>query len=84
MVWPRTHAEDLAGSFTRLEEGRHRDQSRDRWGHDVNVRGGKNSRRATGEDDVSLENLNTTDTGIRVKNEVTVSSEAWDHKDRVY
>ena len=86
MVWPtRNHGQDLVGGFTRLEEGRQpRDQSQDRWGHDVNVRGGKKNRAANGEEDVSMEDLNPTDTGIRVKNEVTVTSTAWDYKDKVF
>ena len=86
MVWPtRNHGEDLVGGFTRLEEGRPpRDQSQDRWGHDVNVRGGKKNRAANGEEDISMEELNPTDTRIRVKNEVTVTSTAWDYKDKVF
>ena len=86
MVWPaRNHGKDLVGVFTRLEEGRQpRDQSQDRWGHDVNVRGGKKNRAANGEEDVSMGELNPTDTGIRVKNEVTVTSTAWDYKDKVF
>ena len=31
-----------------------------------------------------MEELNPTDTGIRVKNEVTVTSIAWDYKDKVF
>ncbi|KAL2058653.1 hypothetical protein ABVK25_001381 [Lepraria finkii] len=86
MVWPtRNHGEDLVGGFTRLEEGRRpRDQCQDRWGHDVNVHGGKNNGAANEEEDVSMEELNPTDTGIRVKSEVTVTSIAWDYKDKVF
>ena len=61
-----------------------RDQNRDRWGHDVNVHGGRDKRVPTGDDEVSLEELTTRDTGIKVKQEVMVTSEAWDYKDRLY
>ena len=76
-VWPvRPKAEELVGGFTRLEDGQ------DRWGHNADVRGGKDPAR-NGEDDVSLEELHP-HRGIRVKNEVTVTSEEWDYKDRLY
>ncbi|KAL2036834.1 hypothetical protein N7G274_010377 [Stereocaulon virgatum] len=86
MMWPsRVHGEDLVGGFTRLEEGRlRRDQTQDRWGHDVNVRGGKSNRASNVEGNVSLEELNSHHTGIRVKNEVTVTSTAWNYKDKVF
>ena len=84
--WPsRVHGEGLVGGFTRLEEGRlPRDQTQARWGHDVNVRGGKSNRASNVEGNVSLEELNPHDTGIRVKNEVTVTSTAWEYKDKVF
>ena len=84
MVWPGRD-EELVGGFTRLEDGNMaRDQSRDRWGHDVNVHGGlKNGRsRGENEDEVSLQEMRNT--GIQVKHEITVTSEAWDYKDRLY
>jgi hypothetical protein len=86
ILWPsRVHGEDLVGAFTRLEEGRlPRDQNQDRWGHDVNVRGGKSNRTSNVEGNVTLEEPGPHDTGIRVKNEVTVTSTAWDYKDKVF
>lgn len=88
MAWPGRD-EELVGGFTRLEDGGNnkpnRDQSRDRWGHDVNVHGGWENGRARGgeEDEVSLQELRNP-TGIKVKHEITVTSEAWDYKDRLY
>lgn len=77
MIWPvRTHEEPVGG-FTRLEDGQ------ERWGHAANAHGGKNNGRS-GEDEISLEAINEPNRGIRVKNEVTVTSEAWDYKDRLY
>ena len=81
MVWPGRD-EELVGGFTRLEDGRHRDLSRDRWGHDVNVHGGRKNGRLRGDDEVCLQEVRST--GIKVKQEVTVTSEAWDYKDRLY
>ena len=81
MAWPGRD-EELVGGFTRLEDGMPREQSRDRWGHDVNVHGGWKDGRPRGEDEVSLQEMRNT--GIKVKSEVTVTSEAWDYKDRLY
>ncbi|KAK4697608.1 hypothetical protein P7C71_g486, partial [Lecanoromycetidae sp. Uapishka_2] len=80
MMWPvRTHGEEPVGGFTRLED------AQDRWGHKANIRGGKVKNR-TGEDDISLEEMGSPNNGkgIRVKNEITITSEAWDYKDRLY
>lgn len=54
---------------------------KDRWGSDVNVQGGKN-RGTTGKVEINLEEVSHRD--IRVKNEITMTSEAWDYKDRLY
>ena len=81
MAWPGRD-EELVGGFTRLGDGMHRDQSRDRWGHDVNVHGGRKSGRARGEDEVSLQEVRSN--GIKVKHEIMVTSETWDYKDRLY
>ena len=56
---------------------------KDRWGRDVNVEGGKRGD-ITGEDEISLDEINSSHRGIRVKKEITVISEAWDYKDRLY
>lgn len=85
MIWPVRGNQDEtnpAGGFTRLEDPIST-VDKDRWGRDVNVRGGKN-RGTTGADEISLEEVNDSHQGIRVKNEITIISEAWDYKDRLY
>lgn len=85
MIWPVRGNQDEtnpAGSFTRIEDPISTVDT-DRWGRDVNVQGGKN-RGTTGADEISLEEVNESHRGIRVKNEITVISEAWDYKDRLY
>ncbi len=78
MIWPvRTNVEEPAGGFTRLEDGQ------DRWGHNANIHGGKNKGQ-TGEDEINLGEMNVPNRGIKVKNVITVTSEAWDYKDRIY
>ena len=81
MVWPGRD-EERVGGFTILEDGMPRDRSRDRWGHDVNVHGGRRNERSRGEDEVSLQEVRST--GIKVKHEILVTSETWDYKDRLY
>ena len=54
-----------------------------RWRHNVNVHGGKDGG-MTGADGISLEEVNASHRGIRVKNEITIVSEAWYYKDRLY
>ena len=85
MIWPGRGTQDEttpAGGFTRLEEPIS-DSDKDRWGRDVNVQGGKN-RGTTGADEISLEEINHSHRGIRVKKEITITTEAWDYKDRLY
>lgn len=85
MIWPARGTQDEttpAGGFTRLEDPIS-NSDKDRWGRDVNVRGGKN-KGTTGADEISLEEINTSHRGIRVKNEITITTEAWDYKDRLY
>ena len=81
-IWPSRTAEDAepAGGFTRLEDtaiGRERDQ---RGKNETAVRGGKRHSTNTF-NEIGLEEMNS---GIRVKNEIIVTSHAWDYKDRVY
>lgn len=85
MIWPVRGNQDEAnpaGGFTRLEDAIST-VDKDRWGCDVNVQGGKN-RGTTGADEISLGEMNESQRGIRVKNEITIISEAWDYKDRLY
>lgn len=85
MIWPvRGNQEETnpAGGFTRLEDPSST-VDKDRWGRDVNVQGGKNGG-TTGGEEISLEEINGSNTGIRVRNEITIISEAWDYKDRLY
>lgn len=85
MIWPvRGNQEETnpAGGFTRLEDPCST-VDKDRWGRDVNVQGGKNGG-TTGGEEISLEEINGSNTGIRVRNEITIISEAWDYKDRLY
>ena len=49
----------------------------------MNVHGGKDGG-MTGADGISLEEVNASHRGIRVKNEITIVSEAWYYKDRLY
>ena len=85
MIWPARGNHDETspvGSFTRLEDPISV-VDKDRWGRDVNVEGGKKGG-MTGADEISLEEINSSHRGIRVKREITVISEAWDYKDRLY
>lgn len=85
MIWPVRGTQDEtspAGGFTRLEDP-NPNTDKDRWGRDVNVRGGKD-RGPTGADEISLEEMNNSHRGIRVKNEITITTEAWDYKDRLF
>ena len=55
----------------------------DRWGHEASIHGGK--RKGTiNSDEVYLEEMNAGQNGIRVKNEITITSHAWEYKDRLY
>lgn len=81
MIWPARGNQDETnppGGFTRLEDPVST-IDKDRWGRDVDVQGGK-KRGTTGADEMSLEEMN----GIRVRNDITIISEAWDYKDRLY
>lgn len=85
MIWPVRGTQDEitpAGDFTRLEDPIS-NSDKDRWGRDVNVQGGKN-RGTTGADEISLEEISDFRRGIRVKNEIIITSESWDYKDRLY
>ncbi|KAL9637073.1 MAG: hypothetical protein Q9164_002427 [Protoblastenia rupestris] len=80
-IWPgKGHKDDRdqADGFTRLD-----DSGGGRWGHNADVRAGK-PKKGEGMDDVSLEELNPASGEIRVKNEVVVTTEKWDYKDKLY
>lgn len=84
LVWPIRGKEETqpAGGFTRLEDtviG----ADRARWGHETEIHGGQ-QKGISGSDEIGLEEMNSGFEGIRVENEVTVTSHAWDYKDRIY
>ncbi|KAL9101552.1 MAG: hypothetical protein Q9163_003207 [Psora crenata] len=70
---------DAVRGFTKLEE-----YARDgKWGHNADIRGGKHQI-SEGGGNVSLEELTPPEEGIRVKNEVVITTEEWDYNDRVF
>ena len=80
-IWPgRANQDggDIVGEFTKLGDARG-----GKWGHHADVRAGKHQGLAA-MDNVSLEELNPPAGGIRVKNEVVVTTESWEYKDRVF
>lgn len=97
MVWrsPRIGVEDgREGYFERLEDpldgdgggggGSGSGGGRTQWGHETLVRGGKVGGRGV-EDEISLEEMNVPAGGIRVKDEVVVTSSDWlEYKDKVF
>lgn len=90
MVWrsPRIGVEDgREGYFERLEDpvdGDGGGGGRPQWGHETLVRGGKVGGRGV-EDEISLEEMNVPAGGIRVKDEVVVTSSDWlEYKDKVF
>ena len=83
---PRTGAKDgRDGYFERLETPTTTEAgTRSQWGHETTVRGGKVGGRGA-VDEVSLEEMNVPTGGIRVKEEVVVTSSDWlEYKDRVF
>ncbi len=94
MVWrsPRIGEDGRDGYFERLEDpseaaspggggGGDRPQY---FRHETNVRGGKVGGRGK-EDEISLEEMNVPAGGIRVKDEVVVTSSDWlEYKDKVF
>ena len=85
VIWPvrgNQGETNPAGGFTRLEDPVST-ANKDRWGRNVDVQGG-NNRGTTGGDRINLEDINESHRVIRVKNEITIVSEAWDYKDRLY
>ena len=69
-----------ADEFSRLDEPT---ETRGQWGHDATVHGGKTS--VVAGSDISLAEMNVPAGGIRVKDEVVVSSSDWiPYKHEVY
>lgn len=95
MVWrsPRIGEDAREGYFERLEDSSegggngNGNGNGDRprfFRHETNVRGGKVGGRG-GEDEISLEEMNVPVGGIRVKDEVRVTSSDWlEYKDKVF
>lgn len=73
---------NTAGGFARLQDPVST-VDKDRWGRNVNAQRGKNGEMTT-TDEIILEEMNASHRCIRVKNEITIVSEAWDYKDRLY
>ena len=78
MAW-RSRSDD--NTFNRLEDPT--ETTRPKWGHETHVRGGKaKNPRAS---DISLAEMNVPEGGIRVKDEVLVTSSDWlDYKHEVF
>ena len=86
IVWrsPRLgNGDEHEGQFEHLEDATEAG-NRLQWGHETNVSGGKVVGRGT-EDEVSLEEMNVPVGGIKIKDEVVVtSSDWWEYKDNVF
>lgn len=85
MVWrsPRIGDDGRDGYFERLDDSTEAG-NRPQWGHETNVRGGKVAGRGA-EDEISLEEMNVPAGGIRVKDEVRITSSDWlEYKDKVF
>ena len=81
-TWPAIGSKDgseTAGGFTRLEEPAGRG-----WGHNTNIHGGQREGRGSNGDNISLEELNVPHGGIKVKNEVVITTQAWEYKDKLF
>ncbi|KAL8677165.1 MAG: hypothetical protein Q9224_000751 [Gallowayella concinna] len=79
MVWRRRDSgQGKAGQFSRL------DDPTPRWGHDVTVKGGRDTEHGS-EENISLQEINVPQGQIKVKEEIVVTSTDWlEYKDRVY
>lgn len=78
MVWRSRNDDEREGPFTRLE-----DEGRGQWGREIEVRGGKVRRGRV--DEISLEEMDVPVGGIRVKDEVVITSSDWiEYKDKVF
>ena len=85
MVWrsPTIGEDGREGYFERLEDG-NEGRERSQWGYETLVRGGKVGGRGA-VDEVSLEEMNVPVGGIRVKDEVRVTTSDWlEYKDKVF
>ena len=72
LAW-RSRSDD--NTFDRLEDHPMETNTRSKWGHETHVKGGrgKNPRAS----DISLAEMNVPEGGIRVKDEVVVTSSDW-------
>lgn len=86
-VWrsPRIGEDAREGYFERLEDPLDVQGSpRPQWGHETRVRGGRVRGRGA-VDEISLEEMNTPAGGIRVKDEVVITTSDWlEYKDKVF
>ncbi|KAI4268121.1 MAG: hypothetical protein L6R38_007957 [Xanthoria sp. 2 TBL-2021] len=80
VVWRRKDT-DHGKHFSRLEDSV---AEQARWGHDVTVKGGRETDHGSSEN-ISLQEINVPPGQIKVKEEIVVTSTDWlDYKDRVY
>ena len=81
MAW-RSRSDD--NTFNRLDDPTetHRPQA-SKWGHETHVKGGKATNPRTS--DISLAEMNVPEGGIRIKEEVVVTSSDWlEYKHEVF
>ena len=80
MSW-RSRSEDA--TFNRLEDATAARPLASKWGHETHVKGGKATNpRAS---DISLAEMNVPEGGIRIKEEVVVTSSDWlEYKHQVF
>ena len=82
MMWSKLGKDDTdrPGRFSRLEEGHP-----GRWGHDTNIHGGRETGLGSDEENISLEEINAgSHGGIKVKNEVVITVQPWEYKDKLF
>ena len=80
MAW-RSRSDD--NTFNRLEDPTETRPRGAQWGHETHVRGGKATNPRSS--DISLAEMNVPEGGIRVKDEVVVTSSDWlEYKHEVF
>ena len=80
MAW-RSRSDD--NTFNRLKDTTETGPRASKWGHETHVRGGKATNPRSS--DISLAEMNVPEGGIRVKDEVVITSSDWlEYKHEVY
>ncbi len=70
---------DRVGRFERLEEG-----PVGQRGYSTDIHGGQRVQLADGEEDISMEEANVPYGAIKVENEVVITTQAWEYKDKLF